>query len=857
MAPSPLSNILYMPDRRPKPTLGALAIALPPDGPQSTRENGAVKTELGDGRVLINLRPDAMTGAKRSDKFDANLALEIDDYKLNSIADELLRGIEQDDQSRNEWLETHAEGIKLLGLIIEDSRGDIGTTSAPLEGMSRYYHPLLLEAVLLFQANARGELLPAAGPVKVRDDQTERQKQAEQMQPPVPPPAPMPPPQPGIGHNGGPPLNAPPAQPPGLPPAAAGVNGGAPVAHPPGAPPVPPPNPGTQPLPLPPGMTVPPPVQPKAPDRTILANALEKDFNHFLTTTACEYYADTDRMCFGIGFGGQGIKKVYNCPLRRRPVSESIPIEDFIVSNALTDLGNAQRMTHRSKMKPSTLRRLQIMGVYRDVHLGQPTQSDQPNAVEQVKAEVMGTQVALQDPKDADHIILECYCELELDEYAPRQFKGKGLRLPYRVTMEKDSRKVLEIRRNWKESDKQCMPREFFVDFSYVKAFGFYGIGLLHILGNTTKAITAICREGIDAGMFANFPGFIYAKGAGRQLTNQFRVGPGQGIGLDIGLQRLQDAVMPLPYKEMSPGFVAFEQHLEQLGQRLGGTANIQVGEGKQDAPVGTTLALIEQATKPTGAVMKRLMAAQGKEFQLLKERFKDDPEAFWRFNRDPAMDWQKEQFIAALDDFDLVPVADPNNPTGLHRRAKGMVKQQLAQLAPGLFDLRKTAISIGEDYETDIEDLLAPPQPPGPPPAPPVDPAKMAQVNATIHGKELDAQSKQQQSELDLQKFKLEMQDRDAERASRLQVAQINENTERLRLAATLSIHADKTDAAERALTMKIGSEHIASAYDQAHQQAMQAQDQLHATQTQARDHLHDVLTQPPQAEPQEEGQQ
>ena len=828
-----------MPQPRRVPPLGALAIALPPSGPKSTRENGAVKTELGDGRVLINLRPDAAISTNRSDKFDANLAMELDEYKLNQIADELLRGIAQDDESRSEWLETHAEGIKLLGLIIEDSRGDIGTTSAPLEGMSRYYHPLLLEAVLLFQANARGELLPAAGPVKVRDDQAEQAKKAQALKPPVPPPAPVPPPPmaappPGIGHNGGPPLNANPV-PPAHPPVP-GVNGGAPPLPSPGAPPPP--------LPLPPGMAAPPPAQPDMPDRSVLANALEKDFNHFLTSTACEYVPDTDRMFFGVGFGGQGIKKVYNCPLRRRPVSESIPIEDFIVSNALTDLGNAQRMTHRSKMKPSTLRRLQIIGVYRDVVLGQPTQSDQPNAVEQVKAEVLGVQVAPQDPKDADHVILECYCELELDEYAPRQFKGKGLRLPYRVTLEKDSRKILEVRRNWKEDDKQCLPREFFVDFSYVKAFGFYGIGLLHILGNTTKAVTAICREFIDAGMFANFPGFIYAKGAGRQLTNQFRVPPGGGIGLDIGLQRLQDAVMPLPYKSPDAAFQQFESHLEQLGQRLGGTANIQVGEGRQDAPVGTTLALIEQATKPTGAVMKRLMAAQGKEFQLLKERFKDDPEAFWRFNRQPAMPWQKEQFVKAIDDFDLVPVADPNNPTGLHRKAKATALQQMAQAAPALFDLKKTVVRVGNDLEIDdIESLLAPDQPPGPPPAPPVDPAKMAQIQAQAAGKQADVQAKLTAEQMENQRTAAELADRQAEREHQLQIAQIGLDTERLRLAGTMAIHSDKQEAAHEALTMKIGSDH-----------AMQAADHLHDMQTQARDQLHQVVTQPPQqAEPQE----
>src|SRR5262249_55251340 len=144
---------------------------------------------------------------------------------------------------------------------------------------------------------------------------------------------------------------------------------------------------------------------------------------------------------------------------------------------------------------------LQILGTYRDVALGLPTQSEQTSAVEEAKAAVAGVQPQVADPRDADYVILECYCELVLDQFAPKQFHGKELPLPYRVTIEEHSRQVLDIRRNWRERDEECLSREFFVDFSYVKAFGFYGIGLLQILGNTTKALTALTRETIDGGM--------------------------------------------------------------------------------------------------------------------------------------------------------------------------------------------------------------------------------------------------------------------------------------------------------------------------------------------------------------------
>lgn len=801
---TPLSNVLpyRRPEREAMPE--PVWVTLGEDAPAETRQDGALVTETGDGGVVVDLNPS--TNKTKSDKHDANLAEELEQGELGRIANELLMGIQADDDSRQEWLNTHAEGIKLLGLVVEDNRSTAGDSAAPLEGMSTARHPLLLEACLMFQANARGEMLPAAGPVKVRDDRPNKPASA----------APM------MGHNGGPPLDgASPFAPPPVPQAAPG-SPPAPVVGAPGAGLPQPPTAGAPPiLPPQPPMPMPPAEQP----RDELADALEKDFNHYLTTTAQEYYPDTDRMLFGVGFGGQGVKKVYNCPLRRRPVSESIAMEDFIVSNAMTDLGNAARITHKIKMRPSTLKRMQLLGVYCDIDLGQPTQSEQPNAVDQAKADIAGVQPTPTDPRDADYELFECYCELDLPDYAPKKFKGKGLALPYRVVIEKDSQRILEIRRNWREDDEQCMAKEFFVEFPYDKAFGFYGIGLLHILGNTTKTLTAAWRELIDSGMYANFPGFIYAKGAGRQLTNQFRVAPGSGVGLDIGLQRLQDAIMPLPYKDLGPAFTAFITHVEELGQRLGGTANISIGEGKQDAPVGTTLALIEQATKPIGAVLKRLHTAQSKEFQLLADRFRDDPEAFWRFNKRPTLPWQKEQFIKALTEYDLVPVSDPNNPTKLHRAAKSASLVQMATAAPGLLDPRKVFKRVANDLEIeDPDDLLAPPMPPQ---GPQVDPAKMASTQAKIQGDQTKAQT-------DVQLKQMEMADNQAERESRLRVAQVEQNTERLRLASTLAIHSDKIEQAERALTLKLGADTEGQLRDHIHGHAISAADRTHAKELQ-----------------------
>lgn len=809
MPVTPLSNLNFRPGA-PQEQLEPIEVDLG-SADQESMEDGARKTEQPDGSVVIELFPQSKR--KKSEKFTSNLAEDMDEAELNKISSDILEGIQRDENSRKDHLDMLAEGIKLLGLVIESNNAGTSTASAPLEGMSTVRHPLLLEACQLFQANAMGELLPAAGPVKVRDDRPEvPQAVLDQKN--------------MIGHNGGPPLEDGQtpftAAPPSVPPVPAGPPA-APVRPPiaanaPGTPPLPQPPPGGPvPQPMPSG---PPPVAPPIPPQAMvppeeprdeLANALEKDFNHYLTTDAKEYVPDTDQMLFKVGFGGLGIKKVYNCPIRRRPVSESVDVEDFIVSNALTDLSNAGRITHRIKMRPSVLKRMQILKVYRDVMIGMPTQSESPNSVDQAKAEVQGVQPQVQDPKDADHVLFECYTELDLDEYAPAQFKGKGLALPYRVTIERDSQKVLEIRRNWREDDKECQAKEYFVDFVYMRAFGFYGIGLLHMLGNTTKALTALWREFIDAGMFANFPGFLYLKGAGRQLTNQFRVAPGSGVGLDSSVQDIRQAVMPLPYKNPDASFTAFVTHVEQLGQRLGGTANQPVAEGRADAPVGTTLALIEQAMKPVSAVNKRLYNAQGRELMLFKERFRDDPEAFWRFNKRPAMPWQKEQFIKALEDYDLVPVSDPNNPSRLHRAAKGEAYKSIVAMAPQLFDPKKAALKYARDIEIgEIEDTFA--TAPAGPQQPPVDPAKMASAQAKMQGDQLRAQT-------DMQTAQMEGQSRLIEQQTRLKIAETEQRTEQFRLASTIAIHSDKSGAAERILNMKLAAQ----------------------TEGQIRDHIHD----------------
>lgn len=676
------TQVIPLFDLLPQQELPSKEITIPNDaGLDMKLEGGALKIPTEDGGVVIDFNPAATQRAKEAEFYD-NLADDIDAGELTRISTELLDAIDSDEQSRSDWLETRARGITLLGLKLEEPRSDTGG-SAPLEGMSQVRHPLLLEAVLRFQANARGELLPSSGPVKVRNDR------------PPPPEQPNP--------------------------------------------------------------AIPAEQQEKLQKIEDLATALEMDMNHYLTVVAKEYVPDTDRMLFQVGFGGAGIKKVYNCPIRRRPVSETIDPKDFIVNNSATDLSNAGRITHRIMMRPSTLKRMQIVGAYRDVLIQPTSLPPKQNEVDEKIAEVQGIsqQPTRWQPEDIDQELFECYCELDIPGYEHKDEDGHttGLRVPYKVTIHKESRQVLEIRRNFDEDDTLCLPREYFSFFEFVPGLGFWPIGLLNILGNATVALTAAWREMLDAAMFANFPGFLFNKAAGRQLTNQFRIAPGSGLGLDVGMGSIHDAVMPLPYKEPGAAMINFITGVQELSQRLGGTAEITVGEGKQEAPVGTTLALIEQAAKAMDAVHKRMHQAQAKEFQLLKERFREDPEAFWRHNKRPRVKWATDMFMEALEQHELVPVADPNNPTSLHRVAKAAALQALAQQYPQLFDAMAVAKRILRITNIDAEGLFnATPTPPPPDPKLLAVAAKAAGQSQQVQGQITQAQIKAQSEMAKLQ---------------------------------------------------------------------------------------------------------
>jgi hypothetical protein len=292
-------------------------------------------------------------------------------------------------------------------------------------------------------------------------------------------------------------------------------------------------------------------------------------------------------------------------------------------------------------------------------------------------------------PDDRDREIYECYCELDLPGFEHKmKSKETGLEIPYRVTIDLTSKEILSLVRNYDEDTKDLPEAKAnFVKYTFVPGFGFYDIGLLNILGNTTNAITAAWRELLDAGMYANFPGFLFSDQGLRQNTNIFRVPPGGGASIKTGGMDIRQAIMPLPYKEPSAALMTLVANMADTGMRLGGTSEQQVGEGRADAPVGTTLAMIEQATKILNSVHKRMHAAQAEEFRMLMDCFKEHPDSFWQRNKKPAKQWDQATFLEALECCDLVPQADPNTSSHAQRVMKIMALKQLQQQNPTMYD--------------------------------------------------------------------------------------------------------------------------------------------------------------------------
>jgi chaperonin GroES len=405
--------------------------------------------------------------------------------------------------------------------------------------------------------------------------------------------------------------------------------------------------------------------------------------NYQLTEVMPEYFDEFERMLFHLPLVGSAFKKIYYDPASDRPVSEFVPVDQFYVSYNATDLRRADRYTHIIYMTPHELQKQMMSGMYRDVDLSDPG-AFQPSSMSQTINSIMG--IEFNAEYDKQYTLLEQHLYLELD--------GDDFPSPYIVTIEKDSGKVLSIRRNWNEGDPTREKKMFFTHYKYVPGFGFYGLGLIHFLGNLTMSATLAMRSLLDAGQFANLPGGFKARGI-RIVGGDDPIAPGEFREVEATGMDLNKAIVPLPYKEPSQTLYQLLGFITQAGQKFADSTDAVVADSTNYGPVGTTLALIEASAKLFSAIHKRLHKSQKDELRILARlnyEFLPDERMVLPI---PGMDLPifRSDFDGRVD---IIPVSDPNIPSQAHRLAQAQMLLQIsAQTPPGTYNMREVHRSL------------------------------------------------------------------------------------------------------------------------------------------------------------------
>ena len=411
------------------------------------------------------------------------------------------------------------------------------------------------------------------------------------------------------------------------------------------------------------------------PEKEMQANRVQNFMNYQVTEQMPEYFDEFERMLFHLPLIGSAFKKTYYDSTLRRPVSEFIPIDQFYVSYFATDLRNADRYTHVIYRSPVEIERDVRAGVYKDVDLPDPNQTNLSSFTEKMDT-ILG--ISPSSDKDPQYILLEQHCYLDIE--------GKDQSLPYIVTVEEQSRQVLSIRRNYEQNDPNMEKRSHFVHYRFVPGFGFYGLGLIHFLGNLTMSATAAMRSLIDAGQFANLPGGFKAKGL-RMVGDNEPISPGEFKEVEATGVDLSKAIIPLPYKEPSSTLFQMLTFVASAGQRFADSTEQIVSDAASYGPVGTTMALLEASSKFFTAIHKRLHKSQRDEFRILAKIDYD-----YLPNEYP-YDVPFEDRSIFKSDFDgrvdIVPVSDPNIPSNAHRMMMANMALQMAQQSPpGMFNM-------------------------------------------------------------------------------------------------------------------------------------------------------------------------
>lgn len=589
---------------------------------------------------------------------DANLALQMDESDLDEIGAELLDKIDEDKRSAEPWYETLASGIDLLGVTFEER-------TFPFKGASGAYDPVLAEAVFRGYAKARGELMPAAGPVKTQIVGAETDD---------------------------------------------------------------------------------------ALDRSARVQAW---MNLYLTTLAPEYYTDFDQMLFWWALAGSMFKKVYQDPIKGRPVAPFIMPQKFVVAYGTTSLDSCVRATHECTLSQREVKLRQIAGIWRDLDLGDPdagsvgvagmsSTGENPVTMAANQAEGMTSQNAVSSRSryigDAAWEIPESHVDLDLSSLSnrPDPLVPQGLPVPYRVTMARQSRKVLAIQRNWMTGDPMYGKRNWFIQYKLLPGTGFYGFGYAHLLCNSARTGTALTRQIIDGTTLGMFTGGVRAKGM-KLENNNLMIGPCEFPEIDTGGQKIGDVFAPLPIREVSPVSLDTLKFTAQRAENLANTVDIAVGDGRQDAPVGTTVALQEAANIVTSVMIKNAHVSLRREFEAFHTLFGEHlPSKPYPFAVRPSKAFPNGQTVIMRADFQpgvqILPVSDPNITSSSQRMMRAQAINAAAATAPDLYNRRAVQkqflISINLSDDT-IEELL--PQPQQGMPADPLTENQMALAGAPL----------------------------------------------------------------------------------------------------------------------------
>jgi hypothetical protein len=561
----------------------------------------AIEVVMDDGSVVVDFGNSLYEDEEV--EHDSNLAEFIDDDELESIASDLIDHFSSDRESRSEWANAYIKGMDLLGMKVEER-------TEPWNGASGVYHPMMTEAVIKFQAQAMGELLPASGPVRSKI----------------------------MGKL--------------------------------------------------------------TPEKFEQAQRVETELNYLITEKMPDYRDEMEQMLFKLPMAGSAFKKIYFDPITERPVSQFVPAEDLVVSYGASNLRTAPRFTHVMKRTPEEILKLQVNGFYRDVEL--PTATKEITDIEEKYNELEGSEPTFSD--DPRHTLLEMHVDLDL----PEPFDDvDGVALPYVVTIDKSSSTILSIRRNWYEEDMKREKRMHVVHFPYLPGMGFYGTGLIHTLGGLTKSATSIMRQLIDAGTLSNLPAGFKAKGM-RITGDNTPIMPGEFRDVDVPAGTIKESIVPLPYKEPSSVLYSLLGNVVDEGRRIGAVGDIQVGDINGQAPVGTTLALMERSMQVMSGIQARLHAAMKQELRILARIVHDYMPAEYAYEMDEPSD--------RISDFDgrvdVIPVSDPNAATMAQRIMQYQAALQLSQQAPQMYDMGKLHRQMLEVLGIqDAEDIIKLPE--------------------------------------------------------------------------------------------------------------------------------------------------